>query len=288
MHVVRTGQELADLARELTGSNRLGGVLVPTMGALHEAHLALIRRAREVARRNDDPAGCVVSIFVNPAQFNERDDFERYPRPLEDDLATCERDGVCVVFAPAPDVVYPPDEPSPDFELPPIVTQPRLEDTARPGHFRGVNRVLHRLFELIAPRAAVFGEKDYQQLILARHVGRLKGVDVLGHPTVRAPDGLALSSRNVFLKGPLRQQALALSRSLIAASREPTPERAERAMNHVLREAGLTPDYAAVRDAQTLTRQGPGVEQYRAVVAARVGVVRLLDNAPWPGWTMPT
>ncbi len=288
MQLVRTREDL-DAAIARAGAGRgLGGVLVPTMGALHDAHVGLIRRAREIADRRGDRAGCIVSIFVNPAQFNERDDFDRYPRPLEDDLAVCEREGVETVFVPEVEVVYPPNL-SPDVrieepDLPAIVTEPRLEETARPGHFPGVARVLHRLFALLGPTGAVFGEKDYQQLLLAQQIGRLRGVEVVGLETIRETDGLAMSSRNVFLEGPLRQQATALSRSLVLANRETSPQRAEAVMVKVLEEAGLTPDYAAVRDAETLTQQGAGVERYRAVVAARVGVVRLLDNAPWPGW----
>lgn len=285
MQLVRTRAELDNAIADLGSKGRLGGVLVPTMGALHAAHVALIRKAQEIARHKGDAAGCVVSIFVNPAQFNEQDDFDRYPRPLDDDLAVCEREGVAVVFVPDVDLVYP-GSGSPDVpDLPPIATDPRLEDAARPGHFSGVSQVVDRLFELLGPAGAVFGEKDYQQLILAQHVGRLRGVDVVGLETVRESDGLAMSSRNVFLEGALREQATALSRSLVAANQEASPERAEAAMVEVLLDAGLTPDYAAVRDAETLTHQGAGVERYRAVVAARVGVVRLLDNAPWPGWS---
>jgi pantoate--beta-alanine ligase len=285
MQLVRTRDDL-DAALARAGAGRgLGGVLVPTMGALHEAHVGLIRRAREIAAQNSDRAGCIVSIFVNPAQFNERDDFDRYPRPLEDDLAVCEREGVEMVFVPDVEVVYPPELSIEEPELPAIVTEPKLEEAARPGHFSGVAKVLYRLFELLGPTGAVFGEKDYQQLLLAQQIGRQRGVEVVGLETIREPDGLAMSSRNVFLEGPLRQQATALSRSLVLANRETSPERAEAVMVEVLKEVGLTPDYAAVRDAETLTRQGAGVERYRAVVAARVGVVRLLDNALWPNWS---
>ena len=285
MLLVRNRAELDAVIDEFGSDRGLGGVLVPTMGALHGAHIELIRMAREIAERDNVAAGCVVSIFVNPAQFNEQDDFDRYPRLLDDDLAVCDRAGVAVVFAPEVELVYPKKRLPETPDLPLIATEPRLEDAARPGHFAGVCQVLHRLFELLGPKTAVFGEKDYQQLILAQHVGRLRGVEVVGLETVREPDGLAMSSRNVFLEGPLRQQATALSRSLVAANQETSPGRAEATMVEVLLESGLTPDYAAVRDAETLTRQGSGVERYRAVVAARVGVVRLLDNAPWPGWS---
>jgi pantoate--beta-alanine ligase len=287
VEVIRTLEDLELAKRASEHANGLGGVLVPTMGALHPAHLALFRRARQIAKANRDPGGCVVSIFVNPTQFNEKDDFDRYPRPLEDDIAQCEAEGVSTVFAPEEHVVYPPDEPMPDPDMPPVAYEPKLEDVARPGHFPGVCQVLRRLFGLLGPTGAVFGDKDWQQLMTAQAIGRQMGVDVVGHETVREADGLAMSSRNVFVKGEDRIRARALSRALVAAGTQADPESAEAKMREVMREAGLIPDYAAVRDAETLTRQGPDVETYRAVIAARVGIVRLLDNAPWPGWTLP-
>lgn len=285
VEVIRTREDLARVVRRSPHARGLGGVLVPTMGALHPAHIALFRRAREIADEAGDPGGCVVSIFVNPTQFNEKDDFDRYPRPLEDDLSQCAAAGVSTVFAPEAGVIYPPGEPLPEPDMPAVAYEPKLEDAARPGHFPGVCQVLRRLFGLLGPSGAVFGEKDWQQLMTARAIGRQVGVDVVGHQTVREADGLAMSSRNVFVEGEDRVRARALSRALVEGGRERDPAAAEARMREVLHEAGLIPDYAAVRDEETLTRQGPGVSAYRAVIAARVGVVRLLDNAPWPGWT---
>ena len=170
--------------------------------------------------------------------------------------------------------------------MPGVAFEPKLEDVARPGHFPGVCQVLRRLFQLLGPSGAVFGEKDWQQLMVAKAIGDQMGVEVVGYETVRENDGLAMSSRNVFVQGEDRVRARALSRALVAAGEHADPTAAETKMQDVMREAGLTPDYAAVRDAETLTRQGSDVKTYRAVIAARVGIVRLLDNAPWPGWTL--
>lgn len=232
-------------------------------------------------------AGCVVTIFVNPTQFNEKDDYARYPRTLEADLEKCRFAGAAVVLAPEAEDVYPPGAPPPMPALPREAVEPGLEDAARPGHFGGVCQVVARLFDMVRPGVAVFGEKDWQQLrVVAAMVRRERWpIEVVGAPTVREADGLAMSSRNIFLSAEDRVRALALSRGIALAGRESAELGAEATLRAVLREQGITPDYAVVRDAETLMplRYGDGIGRpRRALVAARVGPVRLLDNGGWP------
>jgi pantoate--beta-alanine ligase len=255
------------------------------MGALHEGHAALIRAAAALAKTREMPGGCVVSIFVNPTQFNERSDYERYPRDLDEDLKVCDTAGAACVFAPREEDIYPPGEKLEAPKLPAVGTEPGLEDAHRPGHFAGVCQVVKRLFEVVKPTAAVFGDKDWQQLQVIR--GMVKDqrlpVEVLGAPTIREPDGLAMSSRNRFLPPEAREQALALSRALRQSLGAANPDAAEEVMRLVLTEAEITPEYAVVREASTLLRpKETGAEtQWRALIAARVGAVRLIDNGPW-------
>lgn len=284
-----------------------GCVLVPTMGALHEGHASLVRQARTVAERWAAHGGAegftarppvVVSIFVNPTQFTVKSDFDRYPRSLDADAALCEAAGADAVFAPDESVVYPPGE----EVLCPIEPDPAigkgLEDAHRPGHFRGVCQVVRRLFEVCGPVAAIFGEKDWQQLQVVRamtaadHSARIREVAILPGPTVREPDGLAMSSRNRFLSPGSRRQASALSRALCEAAGAVTVGEAEEAMRRALSEVGARVDYATVRLAESLERLDPTTHRSslpaaaRALVGARFGEgdseVRLLDNAPWP------
>lgn len=267
-----------------------GGVLVPTMGALHAGHVALMRRARELAGHG----AVVVSVFVNPTQFNEKRDFDRYPRDLDRDAAMCRDAGVDAVFAPPVGVMYPRGMATELGVLPNVATSPGLEDAHRPGHFAGVCQVCRRLFELVRPRRAVFGEKDWQQLAVVRAMVSILGdgwfaapLEIVGHETVREPDGVAMSSRNTLLSAEARRLAPALSRALAAAGGERDAARAEAAGALVLRSAGITPEYFAVRDAATLGPVSEGAPG-RALVAARVGDVRLIDNGPWPGVALPT
>lgn len=287
MQVVRTESEIADAARGLSRKS-LGGVLVPTMGALHEGHAALIRHAVAMARREGRPAGCVVSIFVNPTQFNDSSDFARYPRTLEDDLGVCRAAGASFVFAPPPEVVYPPGRSIPVPPLPGVATRPKLEDAHRQGHFAGVCQVVMRLFDLLHPDAAVFGEKDWQQLRVVHAMTRAAGRDIRiePHATVREPDGLAMSSRNRFLSADERNRALAISRALREANAAPDPASAEDSLARVLRTAGIEPEYAVVRDAESLEPLGSDwrARPARALIAAMAGGTRLIDNAAWrPG-----
>ncbi len=276
MQIVSTIEELSQTDAQGAGG---GEVLVPTMGAMHPGHADLIRLARERAGASGK---VVVSIFVNPSQFNESTDFEHYPRDLDADCDFCQRLGVDIVFAPPPDVVYPPDEEVPVGELPAVATEPGLEDAYRPGHFAGVCRVVRRLFLLIKPEAAVFGEKDWQQL---RVVGAMTdaeglGVEIVPCPTAREPDGLAMSSRNRLLNTEARAAAAAIPQALEAANACPTAVAAQVAMLGVLARAGIEAEYAAIRDAETLDEVQPDAP-CRALIAARVGGVRLIDNGPW-------
>ena len=271
MQVVDTPADLENLA---------GGVLVPTMGALHEGHLALVRRARSLG------GPLVVSIFVNPTQFGPGEDWDRYPRSLDTDVEAAGRAGADIVFAPDVQTMYPPDREMPVPALPAVATTPSLEDAHRPGHFAGVCQVVARLFDLTMPVAAVFGEKDYQQLLVVTDMVRAEpqrwpGLEIVGHPTVRDVDGLALSSRNAHLPAAERDRALGLWRALESARRSvhQGTRATESNMHRILAEHRLKIDYAAVRDARTLGELGetPGTPS-RALVAARLGDVRLIDN----------
>lgn len=253
-------------------------VFVPTMGALHEGHASLIRHAATVHR-----GPVVVSIFVNPTQFNDPADFARYPKTLDADLDLCRRSGATHVYAPTPQDVYPTDAPVAVPPLPRVATAPGLEDKLRPGHFAGVCQVVRRLFDLVGPGAALFGEKDWQQLQVLSAMTRESGlpIRIIPGPTIREPDGLAMSSRNRFLTTEERPRAASISRALREGAAKPTPAAAEAHMRSVIEAAGLDVQYAVVRDAESLESPIPG-RPHRALIAARLGTVRLIDNAAWP------
>ena len=253
-------------------------VLVPTMGALHAGHAALFRVAREHAG-----SGVVVaSIFVNPLQFAPGEDLDRYPRTLDADLELCTEAGVDVVFAPAVGEVYPDGEPQ--VTVDPGPGAGILEGTSRPGHFRGVLTVVAKLFGLVRPTAAVFGEKDYQQLVLIRRMSRdlCLGVEVVGAETVREADGLALSSRNRYLDTEQRRLAVTLSRALRAAQDHATygVAAARAAATAVLdAEPEVAVDYLALLGPDLAEVDSTATEG-RVLVAARIGSTRLIDNLP--------
>jgi pantoate--beta-alanine ligase len=268
-------------ARKLLGSPI---VLVPTMGALHDGHVALLRRATELSQPN---GSVVVSVFVNPLQFRAGEDLDRYPRDLDADLAVCEREGVALVFAPGDAQMYPREQlvtvdPGPMGQV--------LEGASRPGFFTGVLTVVLKLFELVGPRIAVFGEKDAQQLALIRRMTEdlCLGVGIASVPTVRDPDGLATSSRNAYLSAPERATALALSRAMRAgrAAGGSGPDAVLAAAQQVLDEAAkagppLVPDYLALVEPDTFTPVKPGFAgDALLLVAARSGATRLIDNTP--------
>ncbi len=257
--------------------------LVPTMGFLHEGHVSLMREGR---LRADVVAA---TIFVNPTQFGPNEDLSRDPRDLEGDLARCASAGVEAVFAPVPEEVYPPG-----FQTSVEVGQVSqgLCGARPPGHFKGVATVVTKLLCLFKPHLALFGEKDYQQLQVIRALTRdlNLGVDIVGMPTVREPDGLALSSRNAYLSPEERQRALALSRGLAAAQalcRAGTRDAASLvgAVRRELEAAHLREDYVELVDATSLTPLS-GVlpcQTARLVVAAFAGNTRLIDNQPMGG-----
>ncbi len=250
---------------------------VPTMGALHEGHLALVREAKRRA------PFVLASIFVNPTQFGPGEDFARYPRDLAGDVAKVASAGADAVFAPEPGEMYPQGE----------QTRVRVGALAeplcgafRPGHFEGVATVVTKLFGVAGPCVAVFGRKDYQQLAIIRRLARdlFLPVEVVGHPIVREPDGLAMSSRNVYLSVPERLRALALVTGLDAAARRfAGGERSARALEATARapveSAATSIDYVEVRDADSLEPFAGEVGD-RAVlaIACRVGTTRLIDN----------
>ena len=264
----------ADL-RRLLAPRPAPVALVPTMGALHEGHRTLVRTARERA------ASVVVSVFVNPTQFGPGEDFDRYPRTWEDDLAALRDEGADLVFHPGVDDVYPRGAAGVTVDPGPLGAV--LEGAVRPGHFDGVLTVVAKLFGLVRPDVAVFGEKDYQQLALVRAMVRelALGVDVVGVPTVREADGLALSSRNRYLDPQQRTAALALSRALRAgAAAGPRGDGAvlAAARAELAGEPSLRLDYLELTDVDL--GPPPATGAARLLVAARAGTTRLLDNAP--------
>ncbi len=282
MDILRTTRALQSRADAVRADGRRIG-LVPTMGALHEGHLALVDAAR--ARADD----VVVSIYVNPTQFNAGADLEAYPRTVETDLAACEARGVDAVFLPGDDQLYP--EGAETWVDLSEITRP-LEGVSRPGHFRGVATVVTKLFIAAKPHVACFGEKDYQQLALIRRMATDLGfdIDVVGVPTVREPDGLALSSRNVRLSEEARRQAPVIARVLDAAeSAVASGERRCEALLHGVRtELAKAPlaeiDYAELRTADALAPvdavlEGPTLLALAVNFPAEAGgTVRLIDN----------
>lgn len=262
--------------REALGDTRPG--LVPTMGALHTGHCALIERA---AREN---ALTVVSIFVNPTQFGDPADLARYPRDLERDIRQAGEAGADMVFAPTVEAVYPPGF---DTFVEPGDVALRWEGASRPGHFRGVATVVTILLNLVQPRRAYFGEKDYQQVQVIRRIHHdlaLPG-DIVACPTIRDPDGLALSSRNARISPTARVQAAAIPRAIAAvqeaaAGGEQIVERLNGIAADMLQTAGLRVDYVAIVDGETLAPLQTLRGKARLLVAAEIDGVRLIDNAP--------
>jgi pantoate--beta-alanine ligase len=268
-------------ADELHARTRAGRrAVVMTMGALHEGHATLVRTAREIA----GPAGeVVVTVFVNPLQFGKGEDLDRYPRTLDADLKIAELAGADVVFAPSVDEVYPGGEPRVRISAGPMGQ--RLEGAVRPGHFDGMLTVVAKLLHLTRPDAALFGQKDAQQLALIRRMVRDLnfGVDIVGVPTVREADGLALSSRNVFLTPAERAMACSLAAALEKAATADSVPAARIAADEVLDRVQFEPafvlDYAVMVNPATFVEvpddhTGPTL----FVVAAHVGSTRLIDN----------
>lgn len=277
METIHTVAWMKQVARDARKNDRILG-LVPTMGALHDGHLSLVREAQKQC------APVVVSIFVNPKQFGPSEDFQKYPRTLEDDRAALEKLGVDYVFAPPPEEIYPGGFRS-AVEVEGL--SERLEGRSRPGHFRGVATVVLKLFEIVQPCFAFFGRKDAQQArILQQMAGDLNlDTQIIVCPIVREADGLAFSSRNAYLRGDDRRAATALYRSLDAVRREVSagerdPARLLVALRSVLAaERSVSVDYAEIVDADTFDSVLSLRKTCYVLVAARVGGTRLIDNA---------
>jgi pantoate--beta-alanine ligase len=270
--------ELRAIVRNLR-ADRAGRVaFVPTMGALHDGHLALVKTAREHADV------VVVSIFVNPLQFGAGEDFSRYPRQIERDAALLESVGADLLFLPGVDSLFPHGQAAQSR-----VEVPGLSDilcgASRPGHFVGVTTIVAKLFNLVQPDVAVFGEKDFQQLaIIRRMVADLNfPLEIIGHPTTREADGLAMSSRNAYLSDDERQRAPALyvmlqniAERIRSGQRDFELLQSEASL--ALQSAGFVPDYVAIRRAEDLAEPSSVENALVVLVAARLGQTRLIDN----------
>jgi pantoate--beta-alanine ligase len=251
--------------------------VVPTMGALHAGHDALVARARRENQR------VVVTVFVNPAQFGPHEDFQRYPRPFDEDRARLEALGVDAIFHPPVEQIYPPAfktrvDPGPLAEV--------LEGKSRPGHFAGVLTVVLKLFNLTQPKRAYFGQKDFQQVVLVRQLVRdfALPVRIVAVPTVRHPDGLAMSSRNAYLDAAQRTVAPLVYQAITEAAGaftggETDPARLEgMASDRLAGRPGLTVDYVAVVDPTTLSHPERAIPGSVLAVAVKLGSIRLIDN----------
>ena len=272
-------ESVADLRTDIATARKSGKTIgfVPTMGALHAGHVSLIERARTECDI------VVASIFVNPTQFGPHEDFERYPRPRELDLRICGDAGADIVFYPTVEVMYPPGYKT-------FVEVQRLsnilEGAIRPGHFRGVATVVTKLFMIVGADSAYFGQKDYQQQLLIRVMARELNIptEVITCPTLRDPDGLAMSSRNAYLTAEERQQGLCLSRALNAVAQlvkagERDLDKLQGSMCEMISLIeGVNLEYAVIVDAATLSNLTATVPEMVALVAARVGTTRLIDN----------
>ena len=262
MEILRTA---AELAQRLDGAGRVA--FVPTMGNLHEGHLSLVRIARQHAR------AVVVSIFVNRLQFQPGEDFERYPRTFDKDKQMLEGERVEILFAPDERVLYPVPQ---AYTVRPAPIAAELEGKFRPGFFDGVATVVLKLFNCVQPTAAVFGKKDYQQLLIVR--GMVRQLDlplgIVAGETVRESDGLAMSSRNSYLSVAERAEAPRLYRVLQKVASSLAPADAMRELAH----AGWQPDYIEVRSREELAPAAPGDKKLVVLGAARLGATRLIDN----------
>jgi pantoate--beta-alanine ligase len=279
-------ERISDVRREVAAARQRGRrvALVPTMGALHAGHASLLAAARA-------DGGCVVaSIFVNPTQFGPGEDFTKYPRPLDRDLAACAREGVDLVFTPTADEMYPSG-----FATTIRVTgmSEKMCGAFRPGHFDGVCTVVAKLLVIVRPDVAYFGEKDAQQLaIVRRMVADLNlPVEIRGCPLIREPDGLALSSRNVHLSPAEHRQALALSaalaeaREVLLAAERDAARLGARVRGRLAAAEGVDLQYVAVVDPDTLDDLARIGRQVLVAVAAKVGTTRLIDNVLLRGLT---
>ncbi|SMY36714.1 Pantothenate synthetase [Photobacterium malacitanum] len=278
---MQTFAEIAQLREQITTWRRAGRriAFVPTMGNLHEGHLTLMRKARKHADV------VVASIFVNPMQFEKAEDLTNYPRTLEQDIAKLQQQNmVDVVFTPTPEIMYPAGLNNQTFiDVPGLSTM--LEGELRPGHFRGVATIVNKLFNIVQPDVACFGEKDYQQLALIRQmvIDLAMDIKIVGVPTVREMDGLAMSSRNGNLTVDERQRAPVLARTMRWISSQMRGGRNDYDelivdANDQLRAAGLQPDKSFIRDAVTLLPITDTTQQAVILMSAQLGKARLIDN----------
>jgi pantoate--beta-alanine ligase len=272
---MKLAHTIAELRFEREQFSRLA--LVPTMGALHAGHVSLMHIAKQRAPH------VAVSIFVNPTQFGPREDFSKYPRPIESDLKKCEEAGVELVFNPRPEEMYRPGMMDIAIDLPALTGV--LEGAKRPGHFKGVCQVVAKLFNIFRPDVACFGQKDYQQLRIITAMAEALDwpIEIVPCPTVREPDGLAMSSRNAYLSPEERKRALSISRALreaedqVKAGYRPT-SRLITAMQRILLEQHLLVDYIAAVDPLTFANVQEVTGPTLLAIAARVGTTRLIDN----------
>jgi pantoate--beta-alanine ligase len=275
MQVVGPIFEIRALRQKLSGT--VG--FVPTMGYLHKGHLALVKQARI------ENSAVIVSIYVNPTQFGPREDFGAYPRDLNRDLELLRKEGADIVFVPSNDEMYPPEFSSwVDVEK---VTE-RLEGASRPGHFRGVATVVAKLFNIVQPSRAYFGQKDAQQVIVIKRIvaGLNMGIEIVVVPTVRESNGLAMSSRNIYLSPKERQAAMILFKALTLARQlrrggEKDAEEIRRQMTSLIQKEPLAQiDYVSIADAETLEELNLLDRPTVASLAVRIGKTRLIDNMP--------
>lgn len=276
MKIIESIQEMKKVSQALRDEGKKIA-FVPTMGCLHEGHLSLMKKGREVGDV------LVVSIFVNPIQFGQGEDFEKYPRDIEKDRELCEAEGADILFVPKTEEMYP-DEYQTAVEV--LWVTKNLCGKFRPGHFRGVATVVTKLFNIVRPQYAIFGEKDYQQLVAIRRLVKDLDldVDVLGMPIVRESDGLAMSSRNAYLSKEERKAALSIYRALQSA--KGLYDNGERTNRVLLKEVKriielepmIKPEYAKVVDAQTMEDIDSAGKEALLAIAARVGDTRLIDN----------
>ncbi|MEI6645350.1 MAG: pantoate--beta-alanine ligase [bacterium] len=274
MRLLRFSCEVTEWAREQHRAGKRIG-FVPTMGFLHAGHLSLV----EEARKQSDVV--CLSIFVNPTQFGPNEDLEKYPRDEENDLRLCREEGVDMVFLPRPDGMY-----APDASV--FVDEEKLQrglcGSRRPGHFRGVCTVVAKLFNIVQPDVAVFGQKDFQQVAVIRRMVRDLNfpIDIVMAPTMREADGMAMSSRNVYLSPTERENALGVSRALKSlgsvGAGHPAAEPMREQMRAVLEQYGLREDYVAIVDADTLEPVSHVEAGNVALIAAYCGKTRLIDN----------
>jgi pantoate--beta-alanine ligase len=274
LNIFTTKKALGEHLKKLRGEGNAIG-FVPTMGALHQGHLSLL----DFARRQADVTVC--SIFVNPTQFNDPKDLEKYPRPIESDIAKLEQAGCDVLFNPGVDEMYVPNE---HWHLDLGELETLLEGKFRPGHYQGVTQVVYKLFNIVKPNMAFFGQKDYQQFMIIQRMVDTLGLPVrlMMCPILREPDGLAMSSRNIHLSAEERKRALILSKTLNWLKENFNPNKIgalqQECFDRINAEPGIQAEYFEITDGSNLHPAVASTKNIVALAAARVGNTRLIDN----------